>query len=281
MTPNAVTPAISNAAAPSSRRRARRSGGGRGAVAGSAPAGAGRSSAGSWARIASCNRCSSAPGSTPISSTSAGARLAVGLERLRLPAGAVKREHPLAVQALAQRVLSDQRVELADHLGVPTGLEVGVDRHLGRRAGAAPRAGGSRRRRTARRPGPRAARRATAQAPRAGALVEQALGQRDVDVAVGSAAARSRGRGSRSGRRCRRAAGAGARRRAAPSSPRSAATRRPRVLPRGGPRRPSGLASRPASRVSPAACGGPGRRAGPRGEPRAALTAAVPPCERH
>ena len=36
------------------------------------------------------------------------------------------------MQALAQRVLRDERVELADHLGVPAGGEVGVDRQLGR-----------------------------------------------------------------------------------------------------------------------------------------------------
>ena len=60
-----------------------------------------------------------------------GARVAVGLERLGLPAAAVEREHPLAVHVLAQRVLGGQRVELADHLGVSPGLQVGVDRHLG------------------------------------------------------------------------------------------------------------------------------------------------------
>ena len=36
------------------------------------------------------------------------------------------------MQVLAQRMLGDQRVELADHLGVPAGREVGVDRHLRR-----------------------------------------------------------------------------------------------------------------------------------------------------
>ena len=60
------------------------------------------------------------------------ARVAVGLERLGLAPGAVQREHPLRVQPLAQRVLGDERLELADHLGVPAGREVGVDRHLGR-----------------------------------------------------------------------------------------------------------------------------------------------------
>ena len=49
------------------------------------------------------------------------ARLAVGLEGLRLAPAAVQREHAPGVQLLAQRVLVDQRVELADHLAVPAG----------------------------------------------------------------------------------------------------------------------------------------------------------------
>ena len=55
---------------------------------------------------------------------------AVGLECLRLPPGPVEREHPLAVQALAQRVLGDERVELAGQLGVTAGRQVGIDRRL-------------------------------------------------------------------------------------------------------------------------------------------------------
>ena len=61
------------------------------------------------------------------------ARLAVGLERLGLAAAAVQREHPLRVQALAQRLLGDERLELADDLGVAARLEVLVDRQLERR----------------------------------------------------------------------------------------------------------------------------------------------------
>jgi hypothetical protein len=38
------------------------------------------------------------------------ARLAVGVESLRLPAGAVERKHALCMQPLAQRVLGDQRL---------------------------------------------------------------------------------------------------------------------------------------------------------------------------
>ena len=104
----------------------------RGASAGAGSGAAGRSSAGSCARIASCSRRSSAPGSTPICLDQRGARLAVGGQRLGLAAGAVQREHALGVQALAQRMRGDQRVELADHLGVAARREVGVDRALGR-----------------------------------------------------------------------------------------------------------------------------------------------------
>ena len=51
----------------------------------------------------------------------------VGLERLGLPAGAIEREHQLRAQPLAQRILGDERLQLADELGVAAGLEVGVD----------------------------------------------------------------------------------------------------------------------------------------------------------
>ena len=58
-------------------------------------------------------------------------RLPVRLQRLRLPPGAVEREHPLAVQPFTQRVLADQPIELAGQLGVAPGRQVGLDRHLG------------------------------------------------------------------------------------------------------------------------------------------------------
>ena len=72
----------------------------------------------------------------PSSSTSDAARRLVGLERLGLAAAAVQREHQLAAQVLAQRVLSHQRLELADELGVAAEREVGLDA----RARAPPRA---------------------------------------------------------------------------------------------------------------------------------------------
>jgi hypothetical protein len=61
-----------------------------------------------------------------------GACVAICLQCLRLPPGSVEREHSLRVQSLAQRVCRDQRIELADHLGVARGRKVFVDRPLDR-----------------------------------------------------------------------------------------------------------------------------------------------------
>ena len=94
-------------------------------------------------------------------------RLAVRLERVGLPAGAVQREHPLQVQRLAQRLLEHEPLELADHLAVATLGEVDARSPARRPPAAAPPAGGSRRPRTARRRRRRAAGRATGRAPRA------------------------------------------------------------------------------------------------------------------
>ena len=59
------------------------------------------------------------------------ARLPVGLERLGLAPAAVERQQPLRVNALAQRVLGQQRLDLADDLLVAARGQVGVDRQLG------------------------------------------------------------------------------------------------------------------------------------------------------
>jgi hypothetical protein len=60
------------------------------------------------------------------------ARLTVRLERVGLAARAVEREHALRVQALAQRLLRQQRLELGQHLAVAAGVEILVDRDLER-----------------------------------------------------------------------------------------------------------------------------------------------------
>ena len=56
-----------------------------------------------------------------------GARGGVDLEGLGLPPRAIQREHELSARTLAQRVLADERLELADHLRVASECEVGVD----------------------------------------------------------------------------------------------------------------------------------------------------------
>ena len=61
-----------------------------------------------------------------------GPRRPVGVQRLRLPARAVEREHELAAQALRQRVLGDQALELADELVGAAESEVRVDAILER-----------------------------------------------------------------------------------------------------------------------------------------------------
>ena len=61
-----------------------------------------------------------------------GPRLPVGLERVRLTAAAVQSEHALPMQALAQRLPGQQRLELRQHLAVAPGLEVLVNRDLER-----------------------------------------------------------------------------------------------------------------------------------------------------
>ena len=53
--------------------------------------------------------------------------VAVGLERVRLPACAVEGEHELGARALVEGTLGDRRLQLGDELGVAAQLELGVD----------------------------------------------------------------------------------------------------------------------------------------------------------
>ena len=84
-------------------------------------------------RIARSSACSGADGSSPKLVDERLPRRAVGLERLGLPPGAVEREHQLAAQALAQRVLGDERLELGHERRVPAERELGLDPLLERR----------------------------------------------------------------------------------------------------------------------------------------------------
>src|SRR5919201_335613 len=54
-------------------------------------------------------------------------RLAVRLQRLGLAPAPIQREHPLAAQALTQRMQGDQRLELRDEVGVTAERQIGVD----------------------------------------------------------------------------------------------------------------------------------------------------------
>ena len=56
----------------------------------------------------------------------------VGLERLCLAAGAVERDHELAAEALAQRILLHEAFELHDHTRVLSEGELGLDSGLDR-----------------------------------------------------------------------------------------------------------------------------------------------------
>ena len=60
------------------------------------------------------------------------ARPAVGAEGVGLAAALVEREHEQAVEVLAQRLVSQQRLDLVDHLGVAAGREILLERQLGR-----------------------------------------------------------------------------------------------------------------------------------------------------
>ena len=57
-------------------------------------------------------------------------RRAVRVQRVRLSARSVERQHELPAQPLSERVLADEILELADELGVAPDREVGVDAGL-------------------------------------------------------------------------------------------------------------------------------------------------------
>src|SRR5262249_41610971 len=60
-------------------------------------------------------------------------RLAVDLERVRLPACAIEGEHQLTAQPLSQGMSGDKRLELAHQLGVAAQSQVRLDSLLERR----------------------------------------------------------------------------------------------------------------------------------------------------
>lgn len=55
------------------------------------------------------------------------ARRLVGIQRLRLPAAPVEGEHQLPAQALTQRMLRHERLQLPCQLGIPTRVQILLD----------------------------------------------------------------------------------------------------------------------------------------------------------
>ena len=86
------------------------------------------SSAGSWREDRLVQRRSSAPGLDADLLDQRRPRPAVRLERLGLAAAAVQREHQLAVQTLAQRLLRHRGLQLGDQIRVPAQRQLGLDR---------------------------------------------------------------------------------------------------------------------------------------------------------
>jgi hypothetical protein len=60
-------------------------------------------------------------------------RLAVGLQRLRLPAAPIQREHQMLHELLARRMLGHQVLQLADDVALAPGRQVGLQPRLQRR----------------------------------------------------------------------------------------------------------------------------------------------------
>ena len=89
--------------------------------------GADRSSAGSCVRICWCSSRSAGPGSMPSPSTRAVRAAWYASSASACRPGAVQGEHQLGAEVLAERMLADERVELADQLRVASVGEVELD----------------------------------------------------------------------------------------------------------------------------------------------------------
>ena len=231
------------------------------------------------------------PARSPSSLDQRASRVLVGLQRVGLAVAAVQREHQLAAQPLAVRVLADQRLQPADHLGVAAERELRLDELLARGDPQLLEPGdlGLRERLV----GEVGQRRAAPERERA---LERGGGRRraargELAPALARAAARSGAasscsgldgqrvavlpRGERAARRprapcagARPARGASAARSAAPRSPHSSSTSGPRAAPRwrGGA----------GARAAPAAGSRRARPRGPRRGPRAGRGCGTP-----
>ena len=229
--------------------------------------GAGSSSAGSWRRMASCNRRSSGPGSTPICVHER--RLGrLGRPPARRLGGrtGTARASAAAVQPLAQGLARQQRLDLDQHLGVTAGREVVVDGQLGRaHAQLLEAPDGGARERFFRDVGQRIA------APQRQCLprprrVQQSFEAPRVDLPRGQPELVAAPVGDDLRRVPVPAAAGDGTRTSAPSSPRSAAARHPTDPRRGGRSTPCDPPARPASPArarclrAPSTMGRPSRR---------------------
>ena len=86
--------------------------------------------AGSWVRIWCSSRRSSVPGLEPELVHEKATAAPVHLERVGLSSGAIQGEHELSAQALAQRVLLDEDLELGDDALVAAERELRLDAFL-------------------------------------------------------------------------------------------------------------------------------------------------------
>ena len=91
----------------------------------------GASSAGSWSRIAFSRRCAPTQAPAELVGKQPPAA-AVEVKGIRLTAAAVERQHELATEAFAQRVLLDARLQLSHHRFVPSEAEQPLDPSLDR-----------------------------------------------------------------------------------------------------------------------------------------------------
>ena len=88
---------------------------------------------GSWARIADSNRRSARPGFQAELVDQEAATLLEHPQRISLPPGAVQRQHQQPTQALAQRMVRDELLELDDGSLMAAQLELEVEPFLEQR----------------------------------------------------------------------------------------------------------------------------------------------------
>ena len=74
-----------------------------------------------------CSAASRSPGLKPQLAGEPAPRALIGLERVGLAAGPVQRQHQLTPEALLERMLAGEILELGDQLARRPGGQIGVD----------------------------------------------------------------------------------------------------------------------------------------------------------